>query len=445
MSTPEHPIWEHLAAVREAVGKIPEELRQKARETEDVDADILDRLPVVVEQVNAIVTGTEWHLVSTPMLTALDNQLTQLQGHLTSLVTEEDPAYLETIETSLDATLDALATWGSAPALKAPEIRRLADALGQASQERLAELEARAKEIRAALEEISTASTAAVEKIQETADEQTAAVSQEQARLAAEISTQTTAITQALATQAQEFEAAEKKRKEDFADLVDELEAQATKRAEEQKVADEAALAALRGEMTALREETAAEAAEIIDRLAKREQEAAALVDLVATSSTAGAYGKEAEEQKTVADNWRGWVLKIGALAAGFAVFSVVYTIREGFELEEFLPKLVLTVLIAGLAGYAGKQSADHRRREMRAKRLELELLAFGPFTEKLTTEQAQVARIAFMERAFVGDQGPEQKGAAPDQASSGTGPASLIAELMRGLLPGGGEKPPPA
>lgn len=444
----DHPLWAHLNTVCEAVKSIPKELGQRARDEDEYDVEILDRLRVVVEQVQAITGGTDPHLVTSSMLSELDAQLVQLQGHLSSLVTEEDLDYLDPIDTALDGTLDVLTGWGSSPALRAPEIRKLAAAVGEAARERLAELERRAGEIRAALEEISTASEAAVQRIQEAADEQHSTISTEQARVTSEIATQTTRITQALGQQETDFEAAEAKRKEEFDELVTDLQARATNRADEQTTANAAALEALEEQISELRQRTEEETNAILDRLQVREKEAAALVDLVATSSTAGAYGKEAVEQKTAADDWRGWVLKIGGLAALVATASVVFTILEGFELQAFLPKLVLTLVIAGLAGYAGKQSADHRRREQRAKRLELELLAFGPFTEKLTAEQAQAARIAFIERAFVGDQGTEQKGgtaSAEQPAAGGPGAGSLIADLLRSIIPGGDKQPPAA
>ena len=46
--------------------------------------------------------------------------------------------------------------------------------------------------------------------------------------------------------------------------------------------------------------------------------------------------------------------------------------------------KIAAVALLIGIAGYAAGQSGQHRRREQRAKRLYLELTAFGPFAEPL-------------------------------------------------------------
>src|ERR1035437_6113212 len=68
----------------------------------------------------------------------------------------------------------------------------------------------------------------------------------------------------------------------------------------------------------------------------------------------------------------------------------------------------------ASTAGTAAKQSAEHRGREVRARRLELELTAFGPFTEGLKDpEEEKKVRAELIERIFVGDPGQNTGSAA--------------------------------
>lgn len=66
--------------------------------------------------------------------------------------------------------------------------------------------------------------------------------------------------------------------------------------------------------------------------------------------------------------------------------------------------KVAFTAVVAGIAGYAAGQSAQHRKREVRARRLFLELTAFGPFADPLTDEDRAVVRKEFIRRLFVGD-----------------------------------------
>jgi hypothetical protein len=46
---------------------------------------------------------------------------------------------------------------------------------------------------------------------------------------------------------------------------------------------------------------------------------------------------------------------------------------------------VLVAALLSGLTAYAAKQSGGHREREVRNRRLELELTAFGPFTDSLS------------------------------------------------------------
>ena len=66
--------------------------------------------------------------------------------------------------------------------------------------------------------------------------------------------------------------------------------------------------------------------------------------------------------------------------------------------------KVALTAVVAGIAGYAAGQSAQHRKREVRARRLFLELTAFGPFAEPLSEDDRATVCRDFISRLFVGD-----------------------------------------
>src|ERR1700733_5325119 len=91
--------------------------------------------------------------------------------------------------------------------------------------------------------------------------------------------------------------------------------------------------------------------------------------------------------------------------------------------------KVAVVLVLAGLAGYAAKQSAEHREREVRARRLELELTAFGPFTEALRDEEKErTVREAFIERIFVGEKGLPEKRDSPAALTSGD--LSLLGQL---------------
>src|ERR1700733_3294911 len=180
------------------------------------------------------------------------------------------------------------------------------------------------------------------------------------------------------------------------------------------------------GRLTADLEQRSQEA---IDGLERSRARVAALVDLVTTSTTSGGFGKEAHAQKTEGDKWRWRAVLFGLLATGVAIFGVVYAVAVEAKTSLIAAKVAVVLVLAGLAGYAAKQSAEHREREVRARRLELELTAFGPFTEALRDEEKErTVREAFIERIFVGEKGLPEKRDSPAALTSGD--LSLLGQL---------------
>jgi hypothetical protein len=147
-----------------------------------------------------------------------------------------------------------------------------------------------------------------------------------------------------------------------------------------------------------------------LDDLDTQRDEAKKLVDLVATSSTAGAFGKEAKYQREQADRWRRIAISLGLVAAGVGIAAVIASFFVDASSSVVVAKIAAVALLIGIAGYAAGQSGQHRRREQRAKRLELELVAFGPFSEPLEPEEKLKVRKDFIGRLFVGDPGDEHQ-----------------------------------
>ena len=56
---------------------------------------------------------------------------------------------------------------------------------------------------------------------------------------------------------------------------------------------------------------------------------------------------------------------------------------------------------MGGVATYAGRQSSNHRHREERARDLQLELTAFSPFIEPLSSEQQEEERVIMTRKTF--------------------------------------------
>lgn len=159
----------------------------------------------------------------------------------------------------------------------------------------------------------------------------------------------------------------------------------------------------------------------------------AGLVDLVTRSTTSEGFAGEANRQRGEADVWRMVAVVIGGITAALGIaFVVLYSERIGTSTDAVITKAVAVLALGALAGYAAKQSAEHRHREVRARRLALELTAFGPFAQALNNVERELeVRTNFIDRIFVGERGLPDPSESTDAASLTSGDVSLLGQLI--------------
>jgi hypothetical protein len=151
---------------------------------------------------------------------------------------------------------------------------------------------------------------------------------------------------------------------------------------------------------------------ELIEEIARKDQDATNLLAALGIKGTAGRWAQEAQKERTTANRWR-WVTVAVVIAA--AAVALLAARADSVDDPEFVSKILISVALGGLATYAAKQSGRHRNREERARRLELELAAFGPFIEPLPTELQHEQRSKMVDRTF----GQPAAEAAPDGGPS--------------------------
>jgi hypothetical protein len=119
-----------------------------------------------------------------------------------------------------------------------------------------------------------------------------------------------------------------------------------------------------------------------------------------ALAATAESFGKEAEAQQKIANTLRLTSLISAVLAV---VLAFIVTLQHHPDNSTFAGKLAVSVLIGAIATYLAKQSGRHRRREERARSLQLELTAFSPFIEPLPEDRQVDERVLMTRRTFRG------------------------------------------
>jgi ElaB/YqjD/DUF883 family membrane-anchored ribosome-binding protein len=344
------------------------------------------------------------------MLEGFNASMQQISSALTPLRDNNDFEQVPTIQAGVDGLLNgaiqlapAVGVWAKSDGKKA------AAHLGEAAMEKTRQLQQQASDLQGQLDQLQEQAAQASDSVKATTEQRIDELQTQFNTLKEEADAEHAKVQGAIDSYTTQFNSEQETRNAQFQetqkDLVDKAEqviqegkeAAAVSVGNEEKRAD-AAIAELNDR-----------AGEIMDFLAEKKQEAIDMVDTAATSSTAGGFKKEAEEQKKQADQWRKNAILGGALAAVVALAAMALAVsgaNSGASL--IIAKIAAITLLLGIAGYAAGQSGQHRRREQRARRIYLELVAFKPFSEPLDDPEKNAVRKEFIERLFVGDPGAE-------------------------------------
>lgn len=165
-----------------------------------------------------------------------------------------------------------------------------------------------------------------------------------------------------------------------------------------------------------LESELKRQVADLVTEIEQMKERSAQLVGAIGVTGTAERYGKEADEQRRIADR-----LRIAAVLIGLVAIAVAVWATHEPEPGALTGKLVISVVLGGAASYLVSQSARHRGREERARGLQLDLTAFPVFTEDLPDPQHVEEKIAMVRRSFLGaqplpDHGDEPRPSAASQ-----------------------------
>lgn len=117
-----------------------------------------------------------------------------------------------------------------------------------------------------------------------------------------------------------------------------------------------------------------------------------------------GHYQQNAVEQREVADKWRRAAVWASVATVAVAVTVVVMGIfADDPKWYEVVSQAGVTVTVASIATYLGRQSLSHRRREEQYRALELELATLDPFLNSLEPTERNQIKALLAKRYFAG------------------------------------------
>jgi hypothetical protein len=407
----EHAAHGNLKALRKQAADLPEELLEEAREHDPQSA--LARLEPVLEYIGALLASADTALATPQMLEGLNAPIQQVSSALTPLKDNNDFEQIPNVQAGIDGLLNAAVQLAPAIGVWArADEKKAAAHLGEAATEKTHELQQQASDLQGQLDQLQEQAAQASDSVKTTSEERVNELQGQLNTLKEEADAERAKVQGTIDNFATQFNSEQEARNTAFEESKKELsdrteqaiqegkDAATTSLGKEEERAD-TAIATLEGK-----------GEQIVAVLDEQREKATRLVELVTTGSTAGAFSEEAKEQKKQADQWRRNAIVGGGVAVAVALAAVVLAVAEvGNGASLIVAKVAAVTLLLGIAGYAAGQSGQHRRREQRAKRLELELVAFDPFTEPLPSEEKNAVRKDFIERLFVGDPGEDHKG----------------------------------
>ena len=419
-----HPLLAALQRLDEALRSVPEEIRSQADYWEPSGG--LPRAQAVVETLGGLVHAADARLVSPEVLNAVNGQVEAALA--LANVLSGDQAFL-TMSQHLDNALAASS--GLMPALVLPrEMARIGRTLGGALTTRASDLRERVQAIEGAVSEAQRQVAVLRAESDEALRGATHAVEARLAMLSAAVDEHRAHVESIGQTFEQQFSASQAAREAEFAANQTEVSATVTNTlAAVQASADDINKRISDAGATLLAEKGDELDAAVSDVEAKHRR----VVDLynaIVDGGTAGSFGKEASEQSDQANTWRRVAVTFATVAALVAITTVLVAARDDVSLKATISTVALSLALGGIAAYAANQSGRHRSREEDSKRMELELLAFGPFIREMGDDEQREARKEFLGRAFRGR--PEPVSPSGENSEAITAATALLDAVAR-------------
>lgn len=147
----------------------------------------------------------------------------------------------------------------------------------------------------------------------------------------------------------------------------------------------------------------------VLDRLDLMEKDGRGLVEAVARKTISNNYAGYALRQGALATLWA--VITIGLALWGFSTLTHALAKTSNVDTSEAIMKGLASLTILGIAAFAGRESAGHRRESRDAKRVQLDLNALEPAITRMELDKQVQLRGEVLRHVFLrSPQGRDKK-----------------------------------
>jgi hypothetical protein len=147
------------------------------------------------------------------------------------------------------------------------------------------------------------------------------------------------------------------------------------------------------------------------------------IVRTISSEANRSAFHGEAEQQRSRADSWRLMSVLLSLCAVALLV-ALSLRSPAHLDIANSLQHVALSIIVLGIGGYAAAQSAQHRRREEAARRLELDIETLDPLTEGLPEDERLKIRAKVIATIF------NRQDVAPEGTGNGSGTSVDLSAL---------------
>ena len=279
----------------------------------------------MLEYVAALLAGVDAALINSQSLDAVNDALPPISSALPVLGENEDFAQIAGIISGTDALLNAASPLAAAAGVWAKSnLKKAAATLGEAATEKTQDLQRQTDSQQERLTQLGGEIEQAQSALKTTSDERINELQGQLDAIKAAAEAQGKTVEENAANFQTQFASESEARAKEFEEAEQALKAEADKAIEEARAASAEAANNEKERADQAISNLETRSNEIIEFLEKKKEEAISLLDIVATSSTAGAFAKEAAEQKKQADRWRVGAVIFGLLAVAIATGSLV-------------------------------------------------------------------------------------------------------------------------
>ena len=408
------PVFPNLSQINKALYSI-----EPPPEPDSEEAQLIERIKYLCNHVERRLAVADPRLVSGPALNGLADQSNNLKAHVDSYI---ENRHFDDVSQRLKSDVDGLlAAVGQIP----PEPWEAEDEVVRSAAESLrnsfADVEARTGLISEEIVEQRESSRKEFEELERKTNDTLNRLDRESSQRLSSLEETVGRRTNEFTGRADNIEKEAETQTRRLESFITEIQAQFS-RSQEDRVSKFAGETAKQNEQfeqqmkannetfnTTLETFTKSSTA-LKDSLESINIQAREVLGVAAASGTAGAYLKDADEQRKQANLWR-WVSVasfILTIIAGYFTLQLFDTSVDGNTPRTVFIYLSRTILLFApltLAGYATRESSQHRRRERESKKLANELTTFRPFLAELETEEIKEIIREASKRYFPGYQ----------------------------------------